>query len=137
MIDDLKKIKSGSKELKEFGVVVGAVFIVLGDLALMRGRTIAPYLLGFGAALFFLGVFRPAVLKPLQKAWMALAVVIGFFMSRLILSLLFYAVITPIGLMMKIFGKDILDERIDMSKASYWHPRPSAPKRKESYENQY
>ena len=68
---------------------------------------------------------------------MALAVVLGFFMSRLILVLLFYAIVTPIGLVMKLLGKDLLDERIDKNKTSYWLKRAGAAKSRESYENQY
>ena len=82
------------------------------------------------------GVVAPQVLKPLQKAWMAFSVIIGFFMSRLILAILFFGVITPIGLLMKLFRQDILGQRIEKSISSYWRERPAA-KAKESYENQY
>ena len=68
---------------------------------------------------------------------MGFAVVAGFFMSRVVLSVLFYLVITPISLAMRVFGKDILDQRIDRSAASYWHKRPAGPKPRASYENQY
>jgi hypothetical protein len=68
---------------------------------------------------------------------MGLGIVLGFFVSRIILSIIFFGVITPIGLLMKLFGKDILDERIEKGKASYWHQRPDARRPKTSYENQY
>ena len=68
---------------------------------------------------------------------MALAIIIGFFMSRLLLTLLFYGVMTPIGLAMKLFGKDTLDERIEKGKASYWQELPTGRKVKEHYERQY
>ncbi len=137
MLDEIKGIKSGKRELREFGVVVGAVLIVLGDLALWRGKGASLYLLGAGALLFGFALAAPSALVPFQKAWMALGVVLGFFMSRLILSALFYLVITPIGVVMWLSGKDILDERIDRARPSYWHERPAASKPKESYENQY
>ena len=90
-----------------------------------------------GAALGALGLFKPDVLKPLQKAWMGLGVVLGFFVSRIIMAVLFYLIITPVGFIMKLFGKDILDQRIDKNKTSYWHELPVVHKPKESYENQY
>ena len=137
MLDEINGIKSGDRELREFGIVIGAILIALGDLALWSGRGAAPYLISGGALLFGLGLAAPSVLFPLQKAWMALGVILGFLMSRLILFLLFYAVMTPIGLVMKLAGKDILDGRIDRKRPSYWHESPAAAKPKESYENQY
>lgn len=137
MLEDIKNIKSGTKELREFGLTIGAILVILGGVALWRGKVAYPYLLGTGGLLAAAGVTAPIILKPIQKAWMALAVVIGFFASRLILVILFYAVLTPIGLVMKMFGKDILDERIDKNKTSYWVDRIVKEKNKESYENQY
>lgn len=137
MFEDLKNIKSGMRELREFGVVIGAILIIFADLAMFRGKAFGPYTLGIGFIFFALGLTAPAVLKPLQKAWMGLGLVLGFFVSRIILSVIFFGVITPIGFLMKLSGKDILDERIDKSKSSYWHQRPSVAKPKTSYENQY
>lgn len=137
MFDELRHIKSDNKKLREFGLTIGIVLLVLGGFTMWRGRPIAPYLLTAGAAFIGLGLTMPAVLKPLQKMWMGLGIVLGFFVSRVILSILFYGVMTPIGLVMKLLGKDLLDERIDKTRDSYWHERDVAVKSKESYENQY
>ena len=122
--------------LREFGLTIGAVLVILGCVALWRGKGVYPYLLATGILSALLGQRAPAVLKPVQKAWMAFAVVLGFFMSRVVLTMLFYAVITPIGLITKILGKDILNERIEKSRASYWIERKEI-KAPASYENQY
>ena len=137
MFEDLKHIKSTMRELREFGVTMGAILIVFADVAMFRGKALGPYVFVIGFVFFALGLTFPAVLKPLQKIWMGLGLVLGFFVSRIILSIIFFGVITPIGLLMKLFGKDILDERIDKSRASYWHERPAVAKPKTSYENQY
>ena len=137
MLEDIKNIKSGKKELREFGITIGIVFIVLGGIALWRGKAAYPYLIVFGIVFAALGASLPSILKPLQKIWMAIVVIIGFFMSRIILGILFYLVITPIGMIMKISGKDILDERIEKSRSSYWVAIKGSPKTKESYENQF
>jgi hypothetical protein len=65
-------------------------------------------------------LFFPALLKPLQKIWMALAIVMGWISTRIILSLLFFIVLTPIGFIMRLRGKDLLDEKIEKEKTSYW-----------------
>jgi multisubunit Na+/H+ antiporter MnhG subunit len=137
MIEDIRNIKSGEKELREFGVVVGLVLILFGAVAMFRGKPFYPYLYGAGLALAAFGVLMPKTLKPLQKAWMASALVIGFVMSRLILGILFYLVMTPIGLLMKLFGKDLLDERLEKEKASYWIERGKDAIAAESYEKQF
>ncbi len=137
MIEDIKNIKSGKKELREFGVTIGAVLIALGGIAIWRGKGAAIYFVSFGTVFVVLGLYFPAVLKPLQKVWMSAAAVIGFFMSRFILGIIFYLVITPISMIMKMTGKDILDERIDQTKISYWSQRSQTDKTKESYENQF
>ncbi len=137
ILEDIRNIKSGRKELREFGITIGVVLLVLCGLALWRGRASFPYFAVSGAGFITLGLIFPAVLRTLQKAWMALAAVMGFFMSRLILAVLFYGVITPIGLLTRLLGKDVLDQRLYTSKASYWIDHDGASKDKESYENQY
>ncbi|MCM8760773.1 MAG: SxtJ family membrane protein [Candidatus Omnitrophica bacterium] len=137
MLEDIKNIKSGRKQLREFGLTIGGVLLMLGGLAMWRGKTSWPYLLCSGSSFLALGIVFPEVLKPLQKAWMALGLVIGFFVSHGILAILFYFVITPIGLLIKFFGKDVLDQRIDKRRDSYWHMRTGPARTKESYENQY
>jgi len=136
MWDEFRDIKSGKKELREFGLTMGVILVILGGVALWRGRPTYPYLFGCGALFAAAGLALPAALKPLQKAWMAFGIMLGFVMSRVVLAILFYAVITPIGLATKIFGMDVLDQRIDKKANTYWKDRAEV-KTKESYENQY
>jgi hypothetical protein len=138
MFEDIKNIKSGKKELREFGLTIGVILLILGGVVFWRGRReITPYLFTTSAVFIILGLILPAVLKPIQKIWMGLALIIGFFVSRIILFVLFYAVLTPMGLITRLLGKDILDQRIDKTRASYWSDRGPAAGNKESYENQY
>ncbi len=137
ILEDIRNIRSGRKELREFGLTMGAVLMLVSGLALWRGKGPIVHLLIAGLLFMGFGVVWPALLKPFQKAWMALSAVIGFFMSCAILAILFYCVITPIGVMMRLFGKDVLDQRISRDRLSYWRERPRAVKTKESYGNQY
>lgn len=135
--DEIKKIKSGEKELREFGLTIGIVFAILCVLTLWRGKAVCPYFLALAVLFAGFGIILPQALKPLQKIWMAFSVIVGFVASRVIVFVLFYAVLTPIGFIIRVTGRDILDERIDKTKASYWHKRPEEAKPKEYYENQY
>ena len=137
MFEEIKDIKSTRKELREFGLTIGIILVILGSVALWRGKEIYPYLLGIGALFIILGFTLSQVLKPLQKTWMSFSIIIGFFVSRIILFILFFAVLTPIGLITRLLGKDILDQGIDRTRQSYWHDRTSEIENKKSYENQY
>ncbi|MDP3832044.1 MAG: SxtJ family membrane protein, partial [Ignavibacteriaceae bacterium] len=83
------------------------------------------------------GLIFPILLKPLNFIWMSFAVVLGFFMTRIILGILFYIIITPIGLIAKLFGKDFIDKRISKEKVSYWNYREQKEFSKEIYERQF
>ena len=85
----------------------------------------------------FLGLVTPSLLKPIQKVWMSLAIVIGWFVTRVILTVLFYLVVTPIGLVAKLSGKRFLDINFDRGVDSYWIPRETTKFNKRSYENQF
>jgi len=136
-MDEFKDIKSGKKELGEFGVLIGAILIVLADIGLWRGRGFFVYPLVLGLALVVLGLAMPQALKRPQRLWMQFALILGFVMNRVIMTLFFYAVLTPLSLTLRIMGKDILDERIDKSRVSYWNTREDGKRDKAYYENQY
>jgi hypothetical protein len=135
--DEIKNIKSGRKELREFGLVVGGVILVIGGFLLYRHRPAGPWFAGVGAVLVAFGLVAPALLKPLQKVWMAFAVLMGWFMTRLILGALFYLVFTPIGLGARIFGHSFMPLQFDKSADTYWIRREKKERKKEDYERQF
>jgi hypothetical protein len=95
------------------------------------------FFLSIGAILFLAGLLFPTILRPLNKAWMTLAILLGWVMTRVILVFLFYLVITPIGLIARIFGKHFLDLKIDKSRISYWEKRKNVPAAPADYERQF
>jgi multisubunit Na+/H+ antiporter MnhG subunit len=135
--EEIKNIKSDKKELKKFGLTVGAVLLAIGLVLYFVEKPANLYFISIGAFLVAAGLAVPEILLPLQKAWMALAVILGFIMTRVILSLLFFLVVTPIALVAKIFGKDFLDEKIDRKKESYWHYREKKEYDESSTEKQF
>lgn len=135
--DEIKNIKSGKKELREFGITLGVFFGLLGVLFWWRNKPSFLYLFIASGFFAFFGLLIPIVLKPIQKIWMAIALVMGSIMTRVILSVLFYLVITPIGIICRVLGKDILDLTIDKSRESYWIKREKSIINKVRYEKQY
>ncbi len=137
MFEEIKNIKSGSKELRQFGITIGVVTGLLGVWCILAGKGGWFYFVIISALFLSLGMLRPLVLKPIQKVWMTLARLIGWLVTRLILTIFFYCVVTPIGIVARLFGKRFLDTKCDIRAASYWIPKESAPSDKKAYENQF
>jgi hypothetical protein len=137
LVEEIKNIKSEKSDLRKFGITFFIVLGLLGGALWWRGKEY--YTIFAVLSLLFLaaGIFVPVILKPVQKAWMALAVVLGWFMTRLILSVLFYVIFTCIGLIGKIVGKKFLDLKIDDNTESYWIKRPTGSVEPERYEKQF
>ncbi|MCX6374808.1 MAG: SxtJ family membrane protein [Armatimonadetes bacterium] len=123
------KNKSGSeerkrkKELREFGLTVGIAFVALGGILFGLKKPAYPYLFGVGTALILFGFIAPGFLGPVRRAWMGFSAAIGWVMTNIILSAAFYLIITPIGIALRLSGKELLDLRIDKSARSYWRRR--------------
>jgi len=136
-IKEIKNIKSGKKELREYALTVGIIYLIILTVAvLFKHINVNPNLFIAGIAFIVLGLSFPVLYKPLHKIWMAFGIIMGFFVSRLILTILFYFVLTPTGLLMRLLGKDVLHQKIDKKSTSYWHDTEPV-KTKVSYENQY
>lgn len=136
MLKEIAKIKSDPKTLREFGLLVGGILALIGAFLLWKGKGAAGIFLGIGVGLVVLGACLPRSLKYLHRMWMILALLIGWVMSRVILSLCFYLIVSPIALGMRIAGKDILDLRFLEGSGTYWKKRPPG-RGIESYEKQF
>ncbi|MBN1560103.1 hypothetical protein JW998_07615 [candidate division KSB1 bacterium] len=122
----LARLDQSPRNMKKFGITMAVIFGLLATLIFILGSRPqrAWWLWSIGALFLVLVFFLPFLLKPIHRLWMGLSLVLGYFMSRLLLTLLFFLVITPIGLAMRLFGKDILNEKIEPGKDSYWIKRP-------------
>jgi hypothetical protein len=124
-------------ELRKFGLTVGAAFVVLGGVSWWRGHELPPRVLWIlGGALFVPGLVAPALLRPVHRAWMAFAHVLGHVNTRIILSVLFYLVMTPVGLVMRLF-RDPLNRSMRDTQGSQWIKREIEPLDPARYERQF
>lgn len=105
------------KELKKFGLVIGGILVVAG--AYPPGE-IVPLLFYPGILLLFLAASWPTSLRTLYRAWMGLGTILGFFVSRIILVALYYCIILPIGLSLRLFGHDPMGTRTHTNDGTYW-----------------
>lgn len=137
LLEEIKGIKSEKRDLRNFGLTMGIVLGILGALLWWKGKNTYTIFLMISSAFILLGLILPSILRPLQKAWMTFAVILGWFMTRLILGLLFYIVFTAIGVTGKLFGKKFLDTNMNNTGDSYWIQRESKPFNKQDYEKQF
>ena len=136
--EEIKQLRTGPGELRKFGLLVGSVFVALGVVFLLRHKTHYPWFLFPGIVLVVAGALIPEALRHVYIGWMSLAIVIGFVVSNVILTLFFFVVITPIAMVARLAGKDFLRLKLDRIVASYWIPRkPSVAKTKADYERQF
>jgi hypothetical protein len=137
LIDEIRNIRSSKRDLRNFGITVGIALIVLGGTLYWLEKALFLFFLIPGLVVFLCGLLAPFILKPMQKVWMTFAVIIGWLMTRVILSVLFYIVITSIGLISKLLNKKYLDMKIDESQKSYWNYRDRKEFERSYYEKLY
>ena len=118
--------------------MVGGVFLALGGWWFYRGKypILSLVLLASGATLALLGAIYPKSLVVPNRLWMGLAEALGFVMTRVILGLVFFLLVTPIGLVRRLFGGDPLSRRAP-SAESYWKPYTERRKSPKHYEKMY
>ena len=135
MIEEIKNIKSEKSDLRKFGIIVGTVLLIIAGFFFWKEKESFQLFLIIGTVLFLAGIAIPFTLKPIYWVWMTFATILGWFMTRVILCLLFYAVITPIGLIARSIGKQFLNLKMDHSKQSYWNMKTVETSK--NYEKQF
>lgn len=109
--------------LRKFGLVVGGVLLLLGGWEWWRGSPLTAEVLGgSGGLLMVTGWLAPKLLAPLERAWMAMAEVLGRINTVIILTVLYFVLLAPIGYVRRRFS-DPLDRKLGEDKASHWRRR--------------
>jgi Saxitoxin biosynthesis operon protein SxtJ len=135
---EIKRLKTGAPELRKFGLMIGGVFALLGCWFWWRGKTHFAYFLVPGVLLTLLGALVPRVLKLIYIGWMSLAFILGFAVSTTLLTLFFYLIVTPVGLIARLAGRDFLNRKFDRRTTTYWIKRDrSSSAQTRNYEQQF
>ncbi len=135
-------IDTGSrKEQRKFGLVMAAALVLLGLLRwALRGFAAAStptWLWGAALVFFGLGLAFPPALGPVFRAWMALAHALNWLMTRVMLTLVFYGMVTPTRGLMRLFSGDPLKREWLPPGQSYWEAPEAQPETLDAYKNQF
>ena len=137
IIEEIRNIEYTRKKLRNFGIPMGICLGLLGALLLWRGKHTYPYFFALAALFAVVGLSVPRALKYVYKVWMSLAVVLSWVMTRVLLSVIFYVGVTPIGLIGRLLGKDFLSLDVDTGAETYWIDKDGSGRGRERYEQQF
>lgn len=136
MLEEIRNIKSEKSDLRKFGITIGVILTIIAGFLFWKDNESFQILLTIGVVLSVLGIVVPILLKPIYWVWMIFATILGWFMTRVILSLLFYVIFTPIGFIPRLFGKQFIELKWDKTNSTYWNYRLDIPE-KDNYEKQF
>ena len=112
-----KDIKIGSN--KSFGIVFAVVFSLIALWPLLKGNEIRLWSLIISIIFLMLGLLNSKILTPLNKLWFKLGILLGNFIAPIIMGIIFFFVVTPTGIIMKLFRKDLIKLKKNNDN-SYW-----------------
>ena len=115
------KIKMNSN--RNFGLVFFIIFLILGLWPITNGEEIRIWLILLAFIFLILGIMESKLLSPLNRLWFKFGIMLGAIVAPIVMGAIFFIVVTPIGIVMSIIGKDLLNKKHDKKKKTYWIKR--------------
>ena len=112
----MQKISSN----KSFGIVFFIFFLILATWPLIHGESLRVWSLIVASIFLFLGLINSKLLYPLNLIWMKFGELLGKIISPIVMGIVFFLVVTPIGIIMRLMGKNLLGLKKNNNKKSYW-----------------
>tara|TARA_B100001559_G_C16452908_1_gene600198 strand:+ start:523 stop:915 length:393 start_codon:yes stop_codon:yes gene_type:complete len=105
---------------RSFGIVFFLVFLIVGIYPLLNDGNFRIWSLIISITFLILGLLNSSILYPLNKIWMKFGYLLGAVIAPIVMALVFFGVVTPTGILMKIIGKDLLNLKKKKDKETYW-----------------
>lgn len=123
-----------NKQARKTALIVALVLALIAIWNVYRGRFTVVAVFGVIAVLLTLiGLFVPAAARGFHRVWMGIAGVLGYINSRILLTILYYGLLTPYGMISRVFGRDPLDRR-GRSRDTYWVKRENTRQTQQQFE---
>ena len=137
MWEEIKNIRSSDREIRRFGVLIGSALAGFGFFMWLAGKSLTGVLFVAGILLVGIAAAAPRCVAPLQKLWMAIAIVLGWIVTRVILTVFFYLCLTPIAWIAHLSGKRFLDLSFRSRATTYWRSCAGATRDNARFEKQF
>lgn len=116
-------MENDSKKDRNFGVVIGIFFIILGIRFLMKGNTFGYWSFSVAVIFFIFSIFAPNQLHPLNRLWMEIGLKMGNVMTPMSMLVIYIIAVVPTAIIMRLLSKDPLRLKLDKNTSSYWMHR--------------
>ena len=104
---------------KSFGLLFFVVFLILGLWPLKNGENLNFYFITASIIFLILGLINSKLLSPLNKSWIKLGEILGIIIAPIVMALVYFVILTPVSLIVRIFGKDLLSLKLFKEKETY------------------
>ena len=108
---------------KSFGLLFFFVFLILGLWPFKNGENLNYYFITASVIFLILGLLNSKLLSPLNKAWIKLGEILGIVIAPIVMALVYFVILTPVSIIVRVFGKDLLGLKFSKKKESYWIKR--------------
>ena len=108
---------------RSFGLLFFIVFLILGIWPLKNSENLNYYFIVFSTIFLLLGLFNSKLLTPLNKLWIKFGELLGLVIAPIIMALVYFVFLTPISLLVRVFGKDLIGVKFNKKISSYWIKR--------------
>ena len=108
---------------KSFGLLFFVVFLIVGLWPLKNGENLNFYFITTSIIFLILGLINSKLLTPLNKSWIKLGEILGIIIAPIVMALVYFVILTPVSLIVRIFGKDLLNLKLLKDKETYWIKR--------------
>ena len=108
---------------KSFGILFFLVFLIISLWPLKNGNNLNFYFLTASIIFLILGVLNSKLLSPLNKAWIKFGEILGLIIAPIVMGIVYFVILTPVSLIVRLFGKDLLGLKFLKGKETYWIKR--------------
>ena len=105
---------------KSFGILFFIVFLIFGVWPLKNGENLNYYFIIFSGIFLLLGLLNSKLLSPLNKIWIKFGEILGTIIAPIIMALVYFVILTPVSLVVRVFGKDLLGLKFTNKQQTYW-----------------
>lgn len=129
--------EASKRDLRNFGLILGIILLVVGTRLLFKSRRIGLVFVILGVVFSSAGFLAPITLTYVYKPWMKVAHIIGLINTKVLFCIVYYLLVVPMGLAIRLMGKDLLGLKIDKHANSYWIRRVCKVSDVKQYEKQF